>query len=462
VSKSGLHNNIASRLMSGGVWVLLGQATLALSGLAINAMLARLLPPAEFGAYFLALSVSVVGALIAQCGTHLSVVQQVAGALAQGREGEVRQLLKGAGLLALIGLIIVEGIYLSGAGAWLGDRIFHSPGVAGAAILIGVWLALRVGQTFLAQVFRGFHNLKVAALIDGALSSVFLLLLLIGAWLLYEKISLRNALEITIVAFLLSVVIGSVLLQRHWHDLPHAHGLRLRPILRVSMPLFISTTAMAGISEMHLWILGALNSEQQVALYGAAYRLAQLVAIPLYLVNNVISPMVTELFSRRDLVRLERVMRTTATAATIPALVVTVVFVAAAGPILNLLYGSFYIQAGNVLVIMTVAQALNVLTGSPGVLLAMSDRQTVLMRIGLLSSVVGLTVSFALAHSLGAIGTALGLATGIITQNIAMNLHCRRHMGVKTHWVPTEILKLTSRLQSEFAEYYRRGTSRES
>lgn len=451
MSKFGTHKNLASRLLSGGIWVLFGQATLAVSGLAINAVLARLLLPEEFGAYFLALSISVVGALVAQCGTQLSIVQQVAGALAKGREGEVRLLLRSSGVLVTAGLIIVESAYLSGAGAWLGEKVFHSPFVTGFTVLIGFWIALRVIQTFLSQIFRGFHNLKLGALFDGALSSLLLFLMLLGAWIFYGKTSFRNVLELTILAFTISVVFGSILLRRHWYSLPYAKGLQLRPVVRVAFPLFVTGVALLGISELHLWILGAASSEQQVALYGAAYRLVLLVAMPLTLVGNVITPTVTELFAKRDLARLERVMRTTATAATVLALVVAIPLVIAANQILNVFYGNFYTNGSNALIIMTLAQLVNVFTGSPGVLLAMSDRQGALMRIGLLSGFIGLIVSFLLASQYGATGVALGFAAGMIAHNVTMSIYCRVSLGVRTYWTPRLLPELVSRLRAELS-----------
>jgi O-antigen/teichoic acid export membrane protein len=443
---------MAARLLSGGVWSLLGYATVAVTGLGVNAVLARLLSPEEVGAYFLALSISVVGALFAQFGTQLSVVRLVARELAQNRFSEVRQLLKGMGLLVVTGLVVVEGVYLAGGGAWLGGSVFHSPFVAGASFMISLWLALRVCQTLFAQTLRGFHDIKFASLLDGAMSNVLLLMLLLGVWMLYGRASFTIVLNLTVIAFAFSVALGPLLLSRHWRTLPPAPGLRLRSVFHVSLPLFVSSVSMLGIGELHLWILGAVGSEQQVALYGAAYRLIQLVAIPLVLVSNVISPSVTALFAQRDLTRLERVMRTTATAAAVPALLVAVTLVFAAGPVLVLLYGDFYAQAASALIIMTVAQVINVLTGSPGILLAMSDRQTVLMRIGMLAGLCGLVMSLLLAGFLGATGVAIGLATGMIAHNVAMCLYCRWRLGVKTHGAISQIPELIWRLRTELAQ----------
>lgn len=450
-------NTLTARLFSGGAWSLLGYATVAVTGLGSNAVLARLLSPDEFGAYFLALSITVMGALFAQLGTHQSVVRLIARELAHHRPEEVRRLLRGVALLVLAGLVIVVGLYAIGGGAWLGREVFHSPAVAGAALLIGLWLTLRVSQTVLAQALRGFHDIRHAAMLDGAMSGVLLLVFLLGALLIYGRVSFTAALDLAVFAFAGSVAFGIYLLSGYWRKLPAAAGVRLQPVLHVSLPLFVSSLSMLGVGEFHLWILGAVGTEQQVALYGAAYRLVQLVVMPLVVVNKMISPMVAELYARQDNPRLERVLRMTATAAAVPAMVLVVPLVAAAGPVLGVLYGDYYTQAANVLVIMAVAQGVNVLTGSPGILLAMSDRQAVLMRIGLVAGLCGLAVTLLLVESLGAAGAALGLATGMVSQNLAMNLYCRWRMGVRTHWAPGQVPDLVARLRGELARRSLRG-----
>lgn len=442
---------LAGRLASGGVWVLLGQATTALAGVATNALLARMLTPQEFGAYFMAFSITVMAALLSQVGTHQSVVRLVAGELARGAVADVRGLLSGVLLLLSIGLALVDGLYLGGGGHWLADHVFRSPLLSGVVALTAVWIALRAIQTVLAQTYRGFHDLRSAALFGGSISGGVTVVGLCTAWAFLHSLSLGQVLSLVVLATSFSVVLGLLTLRRHWKPLRSSRALRLAPVLHTSLPLLVSSVAIAGVAELHLWILGAAGSAQQVALYGAAMRLIQLVGIPLVLVNNLIPPMVAHLFARRELDRVEDVMRTTAVVAAVPALAAILLLVAAAHPILTLIYGSYYASAAGALSVMAVAQAINVLTGSPGVLLAMSDHQPALMRIGLASGALGLTVSLLLVYRLGVLGVALGMATGMVSQNLIMSIYAARRLGVKTHVTLAAIRDLFWRVRSEVA-----------
>lgn len=443
--------NLAGRLASGGAWVLFGQAMTALTGVATNALLARILTPQELGAYFMAFSITVLAALLGQVGTHQSVVRLVAGELARGAAADVRGMLKGVLLLLGAGLVVVDGLYLSGGGHWLAKHVFHSPFLSGAVTLIAAWIALRAIQTVLSQTCRGFHDLRSAALFGGAISGSVTVVCMGIAWAYGYPLSLGQVLALIVLAISFSVLLGIFTLRRHWRALRSSRVFRLGPVLRTSSPLLVSSAAIAGVAELHLWILGAAGSAQQVALYGAAMRLIQLVGIPLMLVNNLIPPMVAHFFAREELHRVEEVMRTTAVVAALPALAAILLLIAVAGPILTLIYGSYYAHASDALSIMALAQGINVLTGSPGVLLAMSDRQPALMRIGLASGAFGLAVSLLLVHQLGVLGVAFGMATGMVSQNLLMCVYAARRLGVKTYVTVTAIRDLFWRIRSEVA-----------
>ena len=101
----------------------------------------------------------------------------------------------------------------------------------------------------------------------------------------------------------------------------------------------------------------------------------QLVAIPLSLVNSIIPPTIAELHAQGHKQKLERVLRFTATVVVLPALAVITLLIIFAGDVLKIIFGDFYSTGAPVVVIMAIGQLVNLITGSPGVLLAMSDRQ---------------------------------------------------------------------------------------
>lgn len=424
---------LGKRLLSGGAWVAGARTVTAVCGMLVSILLARMLEPQMLGVYFIVASIGVTGAMLAQFGTHQSVVRLTAGHLAKGESSELRRSLRAVATVALIGSVVVAGGYVVGAGELLAAHVFESPALLATIWLAAGWIVLRQAQVLISQAFRGFHDLRQAAILSGSLTQLLLVSMLAVLWRAEYPIELSGALTTTLVAYGITVVYGGWWLQRrYWRHLEAAKGLALRPVAKLSAPLFVSSASFMVLGEMHLWVLGAQGEPEQVALYGAAYRLMQLVLIPLSLVNNVIPPTVAQLYTQGRHERLEQVMRASASLAALPALMVLVLLILFAEPVLVALYGEYFGAAAILLAILAVGQGINVLTGSPGVLMAMSDQQQILMRVSLGGGVIGLLLSLTLVGPFGAAGVACGYASGLVLQNVAMALYCRARLGVNT------------------------------
>lgn len=426
--------SLGARLLSGGLWMMGARMVSAVSGLLVSMLLARMLAPDQLGAYFIIASIAVTGAMLAQFGTHQAIVRLIAAGVAKSDLAGVRRSLRAVLVIALLGAVIVAGGYASGAGYWVAGSIFKSTAVQSVVGLTVVWIVMRHAQTLLAQAFRGFQDLRMAAVYEGALTQLLIASMLAVLWFIAYRPSLDNIVQVTIAAFGLTLLTGGILLRRrHLSRLPVARGIALSATARLSAPLFVSSTSFIVLGELHLWILGATSSAEQVALYGAGYRLMQLVLLPLSLVNHVIPPMVAELHAQGRQQQLMQVLRVSATLAAVPAVVVLSALMVFAEEILQLTYGEYFRNAATVLIIMAAGQAVNVLTGSPGVLLSMSDQQGMLMRASLGGGLLGVLVSLLLVNDFGAAGAAAGYAAGLAVQNIIMAMISVRWLGIKTY-----------------------------
>ena len=406
----------------------------AVCGMLVSMLLARMLAPGDLGTYFILTSITLLGSMLAQFGTHHSIVKLIADGMARGDEAGVRRSLRSVLLIAVCGSAVVAGGYLAGVGQWLADHVFRSQGVALLAGLTAAWIVMRHGQMLLSRAFRGFHDMRHAALYEGAQTQLLTVIVLAMLWFATDKTTLDRAVQATLVALGITLLSGAWLLWRHhWSRLAPARGLSIGPTLRLSAPLFVSSTSLLALGEMHLWILGYLSTPEQVAIYGAGYRLVMLVSLPLTLVNHVIPPMVAELFTRQRKAELERLLRSTASMIALPALLLLTLLLVFAGDLLRLVYGDFFRAGAPVLAIMAAGQAINVWTGSPGVLLSMSDQQGRLMHASVGGGMVGLLITLLLARDFGATGVAAGYASGLAIQNVAMAWIAWRRLGIRTY-----------------------------
>lgn len=423
--------------MSGGLWATTGKLVTAVSALALNALLTRLMPPDQVGAYFLIASIVAVGILFAQLGAQQAIVKLLGASIAEPESGSSRRAVRTGFVVVAVGIGVVASLYVAFIGDWLGREVFDSVRVADLALLTALWIALLSLQRFVAQVFRGFHRIGYASFFEGATTGVVLVLVLAFIWLTRGALSLEGVLLVTLGALLVTMVSGFYQLARICSVMKPATGLDVTGLLSVGLPLFVANVALMGTAETHVWILGAAATEEEVAIYGAAFRLAKFVVVPLLIVNSVIPPMIAQLFAQGDAKGLERVLRLTATAASIPSIAIVAVLGLWGGPVLGALFGGYYAQGAAVLLVLLLAQAVNALTGSPGVLLSMSGHQAVVMRFAVLAGVLGVATSALLVRPLGGLGAALGVAVGMVLHNVTMWIYCRRSLGVKTHMLVT-------------------------
>lgn len=433
------------RLLSGSTWALGGKVVASAIGLFTNALLASMLSPAEFGAYFLALSVISLGAVIGALGLSKSAIRFIAENMILDRSGRARRAVYVVFGLGVVGSLGVSLAYWLVVGDLVGRYLFHSAVLVGVTGLMAGWIAISVMQEITAETFRGFHDVRSATLLGGLATGgksggivmrVLLLLCLILLWLKSGETDLRTVMLISLGAGSVSVILGAGLLRAKVATLGSGHAddaLGPREVLRDAMPtLGISLTAFVLLSA-DLWILGALGSLQEVAVYGATSRLVALVAMPLLITNLVLPPIVTEMYAQGKTVKLERTLRTFSTLAGAPSLLVLLGFMLLGGPILELVYTDYYRGGVVVLVLLSVAKMVAVWSGSCGAVLQFTGHQGSLLRINMLTSPLFVVGALIVARDYGPVGVASVAAATTIMQNVITVLVAKKKTGMWTH-----------------------------
>ena len=112
-----------------------------------------------------------------------------------------------------------------------------------------------------------------------------------------------------------------------------------------------------ALDQIDLVILANTGPHHDVALYGAAARISLLLAVPLILVEFVISPVVGALSARGEVDALQVILRRGATIAMIPTALGATAVVVGGRWILKGLYGSYYGQAWPVLAVLALGDS---------------------------------------------------------------------------------------------------------
>jgi O-antigen/teichoic acid export membrane protein len=439
---------IKEKLLKGGAWAFAGKLVTALSGLAISALLARLLIPEEMGVYFLTLSLVSVAAIVIQLGLTQTIIRLVAESMGTERSGRARQsVILVLRIVAFSGLI-VACLLAFGVGEWVSEQVFKSVIMSQVVGLVSVWAVINAFQSLMAEVYRGFHDIRLATIFGGLTTSVLVMGLFLGLWLVQGHSQLHQAVALTIGAGLSSVLLSSVFLWRKLKLLPYEkNSISTLEILHISWPLWVTTLILFVLTQVDLWIMGIFRSPEEVAVYGMVARTVALLTMPLLIVNAVVPPLIAEMYAQGKIKELEKELRTVATLTGIPSLIVLVIFVFFGDSILGLFFGEFYQTGAMLLAILSLGQLANVWAGSCGLTLMLTGHQSTMMFITVFCGMFTAGAAWFLVESYGGVGVATAAACGMTLQNILMLLFVKKKIGIWTHADLLLIKKIEAKAQ---------------
>jgi O-antigen/teichoic acid export membrane protein len=431
-------NAIVARLRSGGAWAFLGKVLSIVLGLLINALLARMLPAAQMGAYFFTLSLLVFFVVFSQFGFHQSIIKLLAQARVSAAHGALGPLtrtclLMGAasclvGALALyLGLDLVAGNF---------------PQVLAHRFEISLWLFALAFGGVLAAMFRGLHDIRSATLFGGLLGALVLLLLLLGTRFLGLRMDFGAVVGYSLLAAAVSML-AALVLTALWHGRllleKSKENSKPGPVARLSLQIWGVSVLAVFLTQADMIVLGMLGAGQELAVYGAAARLVTLVATSLVIVNSVISGTLAELHVQGKTRELEQVLRSSAAVAGIPSILALLLLIVAGPQVLALVYGEFYASGATVLAILSLGQIVNVWSGSCNLTLLMTGHQRISLLANLVCGLLTLAALIVLAERYGAVGAAVATAAGLCLKNVWLMLAVRVKVGV---WTYPDLLSL--------------------
>ncbi|MCS6799971.1 MAG: oligosaccharide flippase family protein [Myxococcota bacterium] len=416
----------------GGLWAVTAAAAGALASFGVQALLARLIAPQELGTYLLLASLAQIVVVGSQQGLPRLVVRMLGQALGEGAPGRIRTIVRKALLAAIAAGLLWVVLLLAGLGRWLA-RWVGDEALAGHIPLVAAWGFALSLHRLVPELFRGLHDIRTASLLQNVAVPVTHVVLLLALSFAGKDIDTEWAAIAAALAATTTVGTGYVLMRFRLRPLPAAEPVPWRTFVGESVPMWLDVVVAFVVMQAPLWMLGAMTSREAVAIYGNAVKTTGLVLVPLLVVNAVVPPLIAELHARGERRRLERMLRTSATVAALPAAGALLVLVAFGDTVLGVLFGPIYRDGHLPLAVLALGQLVSVLTGSCGFTLTMTGAQRIKLAVAVGAGATGILVGWWLVPSYGATGAAVGAAVGTAALNVGLWLAARRLVGVWTH-----------------------------
>jgi len=418
-----------AKLAGGGLIGMIGK--IGGQGLAVlgNMIVARMLGPGNYGLYAIGWTIVRMVGLFAPLGLDKGVVYYAT----RHRNGEhprfVGALRQSIGMSLLSGALL--GAALFAASPWVGESVFHKievvPTLRWFAPIFVAYAGLRVA----AAATTVSQRVKFSALSKDIVQPFIFIVLVLT--LCGIGLGVVGAIGATLGSFVVALVTALLFLRRLF---PEVASFRVRsPFLVNELLAFSIPSAFAGIFGMYMiWtnrlLVGYFCSLEETGVYQAVSQIALLFPMIQAAFAPIFSPMSADLYNRKEIKRLDELYKVSTKwvlYVSIPFLLVTLVM---PREVVTTLFGAQYAQGWLPLVILVLAQAVNIGTGAVGLLLVMTGHQRCWSVISGMAFLVNLGLSALLIPAAGITGAAVGLAVAYVGMFILGVREVKQLVGV--------------------------------
>ena len=415
------------------IWNLASLAFLALAGLALNLIIARVYGAKYLGVFNIVLALYVFFSQFAVFGLHMSVLRYVSEHMANNKVREAEIVSEGLVAVTLVALAVTFAGWLLSP---LVEAAYKSAHVVTAWYIILPGLAASALNKYLLAVINGARHMRAFAIFQ-SLRYIFIFLILLFMILTQQPGAYLSAVisgaEFVLLPLLLVYTMGGGRIVRTWRISP---GWRWAwRHLHFGSRVFLSGTISELNYRVDILMIGAFLGERQAGIYSIAIFIIEGLARVTFVVRNNVNPLLTPYVLQGRLEELTRFARRVSLYFTL--------FMAFAGGVLIALYpwfaslvfpGREFDAAYAPLIVLIIGQVLAAPYLPFNMILSQADHPGMhtLYMFGVLCS----NVAFNLVAipKAGITGAAFATAMSYLFSVLLLVLMARRLLGVKV-WV---------------------------
>ncbi len=412
------------------------QVAAVLLGLAVSLLLGRTLGANGLGV--INLSNRLVGVLLifGLVGVQNIITRETSIDMLNGRMDSIRDRMLSAsignGLLSAT--IAACGILLA---APISVHVFDEPMLATPLRIALIAMTFQVLARVYSAGLVGMNKIWQANLADQALTYVIVATCLISFVMCSIPVTIVNVASVFAAG---RIIVAATVLAFWIREFSSADTLR-RPCVNVlhlwkqSLPLLVTNLSKTVTSSSELIFLGILSTTRTIGVYCVALQLASLPRMLLLVVNSALSPRIAALHASGKLRELELLLqRTTAVLAT-GACIMFVGYLFLGKHILSL-WGPGFVEAYQVLVILSLGQLFNLTTGPTGTVLIMCGHEKLNKNVSLAAMIVSIITIIPLIKFFGILGVGLVQTFVIVFSNVVIIFVVKREIGI---WITPTI-----------------------
>lgn len=416
-------------VLKGSFFSLLLKILGAVLTFAFNVAIARKLGSQNAGIYYIALTFATVASIVSRIGFDNILLQLIASNAVNKNWNEIKSVHKKIINFSFILSLFITALIITSSNE-LATSIFRKPELSQPIQLMALSITPTVIAVLNAQALKGLKEIFSSQIIESAGIPA---LSLIGLYILSKSLDITGA----ILSYVLATVLVSTLGYLLWKRLIPKNtncskSIQTKTLILASMPLFCVDLMGLILNWSATFFLGIWGENSDVGVFNAASRLALLISFILIAITPAIAPKFAELYKLGDIESLKNLSRKSANITTIMALPVITFFVFNSTWLMSL-FGKDYVSGNNILIILSLGQFVNVVTGSVSFLLIMSGKGTLVRDSMILGGFTNIIGNIILVPLWGIIGAAIATSVSYSVQNVYAVFLVWKHLKIKTY-----------------------------
>lgn len=173
-------------------------------------------------------------------------------------------------------------------------------------------------------------------------------------------------------------------------------------------------------TELSSIFLGWLDTTESVAFFKVAVQGVTLIALGLNSINSIIMPQIARFYRQGDLKQTQKLLTKSVRLSALVSLPIILMLIIFGQFAIEILFGKEYLSAYPLMVILCTGQIVNVLMGSVGLVLNMTNNEKYSLRSLLITLFISVILLFVLIPQYSAIGAAISMSIGLLIWNVLM------------------------------------------
>lgn len=378
--------------------------------LATAILLARILGADQMGLYNLSLSGLNITMGIALFGLDAAIIRFIA--VMVGREDEegiwdVLQIGVGISMVfsALLGTALFALSYV------VAEKVFHEPRLAPTLQLASVFVPLMVVNDQLGNALKGFKKFNEAVVAQYVYQPITRLVM-IGI-LALTNLNAMTAVAAYGLATLSASIAMFYYLNKHF---PVKRKVRMsratiREMVNFSFPVWLSGLLTKFQGNIQSLFIGTMNTIAGVGIFGVASQITAVSGEFSSSINSTSKPVIAELQDRGDVRQMERIYQTANKWVVVVQVPIFMLMVLFPKPILSI-FGQGYVDGAAALIILAVADFVNVSTGMGGIIIDMAGYTGLKLANSVARLILYIVLDYFLIPRWGLVGASMAVLVG--------------------------------------------------